>query len=194
MKTSHFLTALVALVGAAFVQPSLGAASVAKPVTMHISKDGTAYPALREALDSGSGAGLTSQKPYLIHLDTTEIDTGYIYFNVLGKPIVRSYSDTVGTMSFSVKDSTGTDTAAIRLYAYGNLRPDGRGTWFKVDSLDCKDLTTAELTGYKTCSKPILSTGNFALLAFRARNYLATSANRKSTIKDAVFITKRIDQ
>lgn len=185
MKTTHFLIALAFIAGATFAQPSRGIASVSNPFTIHLGNEGKAYPALREALDSG-----TAKRPYLIHLDTTEIDTAYIRFNVLEKPVF-SYADTLGTISFAVKDSTGTDTAAIRMYWYGNARPDGKGQWFKVDSLDCKDLTSTELSSYKTCSKVVTSTGGFSLLEFRARNYLASNANRKSTIKDAVFITKR---
>ncbi len=188
MKTIHFLIAMAALAGVSF-----GAASVKNPATIHMGNSGKAYPLLRESLDSGAGGGA---KPYLIHLDTAEIDTGYILFNVLTSPI-HLIVDTLGTVSITCKDSTGTDTSSVVLKWQGNPRCDGRGTWENVDSVTYIGATTATAnaptpasSSYSNKRAYVVNTGGFCLYKFYARNKLVGAVGQKPTCKDALLIER----
>lgn len=179
---------LILALGGAFAQPSRGPASVANPYVLDLqTMGGKVWPLLRESFDSGN-----SHKPYLIHLDTTEVDTGYMWINVLQRPIF-TWTDTVGVVSFTCKDSTGTDTIAIVLKWQGNTRPDGKGVWANVDSIELKDLAASGAAGqgvYRDTSKVVTTTGRYTMLRFFLRNKLASNANRKATCKDALFFTR----
>jgi hypothetical protein len=182
MKTLYsFLLAAVLLPAALF-----GAASVGSPKLIHLPDNGVALPILREALDSGKGS-------YLIQLDTSEVDTGYINIDVLDGQIY-SITDTVGLASFTCKDSTGTDTIAIVLKWQANPRPDGKGVWRNIDSLELKDLAASGAAGqgvYRDTNKVVVNTGGYSLFRFFLKNKLATNANRKATCKDAVLIRRK---
>lgn len=185
MKTLIKILTLAAVLPAAL----FAAASISSPALIHLSDmDGKATPLLREALDSGWGS-----KPYLIHLDTSEIDTGYVNFDVLTGQII-SIVDTLGVASFTCKDSTGTDTIAIVLKWQGNPRPDGKGVWRNIDSLELKDLGASGAAAqgvYRDTSKVVVNSGGYSRLRFFLRNKLATNANRKATCKDAVLIRRK---
>lgn len=183
-------TILKTLLSAVLLPAALfAAASVGSPALIHLSDlDGKATPLLREALDSGAGG-----KPYLIHMDTSEVDTGLVNFDVLSGQII-SITDTLGTASFTCKDSTGTDTIAVVLKWQGNPRVDGKGVWRNIDSLELKDLAASGAAGqgvYRDTSKAVVNTGGYSRLRFFLRNKLATNANRKATCKDAVLIRRK---
>lgn len=177
-----FMACLLALSSLAF-----GAASVKNPALVRLPDNGVAIPILRESLDSGS-----SGKPYLIHLDTSEIDTGYIILDILNSTIY-SIIDTVGVVSMTCRDSTGTDTIATMLKWQANTRPDGKGAWKNLDSLEQKDLGASGAAAqgiFRDTAKAVVLTGNYSALRFFLRNKLATNANRKSTCKDVMLIRR----
>ena len=70
----------------------------------------------------------------IVNLDTSEIDTSKYFYQLLEKPIVGAV-DTVGFVHFAFKDSSGTDSARVRIIWYGNARADGLGLWSKIDSV-----------------------------------------------------------
>lgn len=188
-KTIFSLGLLVLLaLGAAVAQPGRGPASVANPYTLDLFKmEGKLFPILRESFDSGS-----RHQPYLIHLDTGETDTGYIRVNLLQRPIF-TWTDTVGNVSLTCKDSTGTDTIAIILKWQGNTRPDGLGVWANLDSLELKDLAASGAAGqgvYRDTTKVLAVSGRYVLLRFLLRNKLLANVNRKATCKDVLFFTR----
>lgn len=181
----YFYSALLAL---AIMAGSLfGAASVGNPALVRLSDlDGKAQPILREALDSGRGS-------YLIHLDTSEVDTGYVHLDVLTGQIY-SIVDTIGSVSLTCKDSTGTDTIAIVLKWQGNPRVDGKGVWRNLDSLELKDLGASGATAqgvYRDTSKVVVNNGGYSRYRFFLRNKLATTAIRKATCKDVMLIRRK---
>jgi hypothetical protein len=165
------------------------AATVARPALVHLSDNGMAIPIMREALDSGTAGG---PKPYLIVLDTTEVDTGYINVDILPGSIY-SVTDTIGVVSYTCKDSTGTDTLAIVMKWQGNPRPDGKGVWANVDSTELKDLGASGAAGngvYTNKTAVVVNSGGYSLFRFFLKNKLAANANRKSTCKDALLIRR----
>jgi hypothetical protein len=182
MNKNPILLALFLL--PALLHAALG--TVGNPTLVHVSDQGIAQPVLRDALDSGKGS-------YLIHLDTSEVDTGVVNFDVLTGQIY-SITDTIGSVSFTCKDSTGTDTIAIVMKWQGNPRPDGRGVWRNIDSLELKDLGAASAAAqgiYRDTSKAVVNTGGYCRLRFFLRNKLASNVNRKATCKDAVLIRRK---
>ncbi len=180
-------TLVLALLPAAI----MGAATVQRPALVHLTDlDGKAQPILREALDSGSSGG---PKPYLIQLDTSEVDTGLININVLDGQIY-SIADTIGVASLTCKDSTGTDTIAIVLKWQGNPRADGRGVWRNLDSLELKDLGASGNAAqgvYRDTTKAVVNNGGYSLYRFFLRNKLASNVNRKATCKDVMLIRRK---
>lgn len=185
MKT--LILIIILGLGAAIAAPfSNYPASVANPQVLYLDNIGIDIPALRETLDSGKG------NPYSIVLDTLETDTGYVEFNLLRKPIF-THTDTLGTLSFTCKDSTGTDTLAIIGKWMGNPRCDGKGKWDNVDSTELKDLGASGNAAqgvYTTKRAYVVNTGGFCLYRFFLRNKLNANANRKSTCKDVIFSSR----
>lgn len=195
MKKTLLSLLIIGTAAIAFGQPSRGPASVKNPVLKHLGNDGQAHTTQREALDSGSGS---AAKPYLIHLDTTEIDTGYVLFHVLNSPIY-AINDTLGVFSFTCKDSTGADTTNVIGKWTASPRCDGKGVFENLDSVTYKGATSAVAeagtpisSSYTNKRAYVVNTGGFCSYRFYLRNPLTGgSGARKATCKDAVFIERR---
>lgn len=97
-----------------------------------------------------------------VNLDTSEIDTGYFYFDLTDKP-VSGVLDTVGWLHFSHKDSTGSDSDRVRVIWYGNSRADGGATWTKIDSVTASGSGVTTFTA-ATPTAVINSKGYMALM------------------------------
>jgi hypothetical protein len=169
-------------------------ATVGKPALVHLNETGSAYPTQRESFDSAVGGG--ASKPYLIHIDTSEIDTGLQLFHVLGSPVLTA-TDTIGVFSFTCKDSTGSDTVNVVAKWQGNPRCDGAGKWDNIDSVTYVGATSATAnvpipasSSYANKSKVVVNTGGYCAYRFYLRNPMTTAA-RKATCKDAVLIHRR---
>lgn len=190
MKKIAFI--MLAFLGIAFALPGQdrnGPASVTNPVLLHLTNLGQVQPLLRESFDSST----TTHGTYVINLDTGEIDTGFIHLDILGAPIF-TITDTLGSVGFTCKDSTGTDTIAVILKWQGNARLDGKGVWRNIDSLELKDLGASGAAAqgvYRDTTKYLVNTGGFSRFRFFLRNKLLTNANRKATCKDAYFMRRQ---
>lgn len=182
MKIKTLLFALLVLALPEFI---LALGTPAKPTMLHLDNRGTVLPILRDGLDSGTGKGR-----YLIHLDTGEVDTGVILLNILGRPI-KSYTDTIGALSISFRDSNGTDTNSVVLKWQGNSLPDGKGVWVNMDSITCTVPTTNTAGNWLARrGLVVVDSAKYTAIRFFARNALGSSVNRKSSIKDAVLISR----
>jgi hypothetical protein len=133
----------------------------------------------------GSSSSTIPTPGSIINLDTSEVDTAYYFYDLLGKPVV-SLTDTVGFISLAVKDSTGTDSAAARIVWYGNNRADGKGTWVLIDSVTKGP--TASASSYANMTQtPVINSLGYMALMFVLKNPLHASVAQKCTVKDAYF-------
>lgn len=121
----------------------------------------------------------------LIYLDTSEVDTAYYFYDLIGKPII-SITDTIGFVSLAVKDSTGTDSAAAKIVWYGNTRSDGLGIWNAIDSVT-KGPTASASTYSQMASTPVINSKGYAAIMFTLVNPLHAAVAQKCVVKDPMF-------
>jgi hypothetical protein len=183
-KTMKFKNLLFALLVLALPEFILALGTPAKPSLLNLGNNGSVLPILRDGLDSGRSGR------YLIHLDTMEVDTGVVLLNILGRPI-KSYTDTIGTLSISFRDSNGTDTNSIVLKWQGNALPKGDGAWVNMDSITCT-VPTSNASGNWITRRGlvVVDSAKYTAIRFFARNALGSSVGRKASIKDAVLISR----
>lgn len=178
MKTAYLFLTLLVLAAGAF------GATVSTPALKHLANEGVSHAATRDNAST------------VVYLDTSEIDTGHVIFNVLGSPIF-THVDTVGVFSFACKDSTGTDTLNIIGKWQGNPRCEpGAGVWENVDSVTYVGATAAGASAsvpssasYANKSKVVVNNGGYCRFRFFFRNPFTTAA-RKAVCKDAVLIER----
>lgn len=120
-----------------------------------------------------------------VNLDTSEIDTSYYFYDLIDKP-TTSHTDTVGWVHFSVKDSTGSDSAAARVVWWGNSRSDGLGVWSQIDSVTKGPTGSATVYAAATPTAVINSKGYMAI-RFTLSNPLHFAVAQKCVVKDIVF-------
>lgn len=133
----------------------------------------------------GTSSSREPQQSSLIYLDTMEVDTSYFFYDLIDKPVV-SLTDTVGFVSFAVKDSVGTDSAAARVVWWGNSRSDGKGTWSLIDSVT-KGPTGSATTYAAATPTPVVNSKGYAAIMFTLRNPLLTAVAQKCVVKDVML-------
>ncbi len=150
------------------------AASAYSQTVVNLENKGSAYPVISSSFGE-------------INLDTMELNTGSVVFNLSGSPVV-SMLDTIGTASMWCRDSSGTDTTAVVLKWQGNSRPDGKATWENIDSVEVKDITSTLTVGKAAVVNS--NTKAYQAIRFIIRNKLGTAVGRKAMCKD-VLLSKR---
>lgn len=120
-----------------------------------------------------------------INLDTSEIDTSYFFYDLTDKPML-AVVDTVGFVSFAVKDSVGTDSAAAKVIWYGNTRADGLGIWNAIDSVT-KGPTASASAYAQATSTPVVNSVGYMAIMFTLTNPLHFAVAQKCTVKDTRF-------
>lgn len=119
----------------------------------------------------------------IVNLDTSEIDTSYYGYNLIGKPILGNL-DTLGFLHFDFKDSTGTDSARVRVIWYGNSRPDGQGTWNKIDSVTA---SAASASAYASATPTaVVNSKGYQAFMFTIGNPSNSAVGLKSVAKNIV--------
>lgn len=118
-----------------------------------------------------------------VYLDTMEVDTSKYVYRLTDKP-VWAIVDTIGYVHFACKDSTGTDTLAIKLKWQGNALADGSGVWANIDSVTLKDLgasgNAAQGVLTNATATPVVNSKAYMSIRFMFTNILGSNANRKS--------------
>jgi hypothetical protein len=122
----------------------------------------------------------------VLNLDTSEIDTGYYFYQLLDKPITGSV-DTVGYLHFAAKDSSGTDSARVRVIWYGNSRVDGLGIWTKIDSVTYSATSTAASAWAAGTPTPVVNSKAYSAFMFTVGNPSNSAVALKSAAKDIVL-------
>jgi hypothetical protein len=130
----------------------------------------------------GSSSSTQPAASSLIYLDTSEVDTAYYFYDLIDKPVV-SLTDTVGWVSFAVKDSVGTDSAAAKVVWYGNNRSDGLGIWTAIDSVT-KGPTASASSYAAVAPAAVVNSKGYAALMFTLVNPLHAAVAQKCVVKD----------
>lgn len=132
----------------------------------------------------GSQRNTAPNRDAIVNLDTSEIDTSYYGYNLLDKPILGNL-DTVGFVHFDFKDSTGSDSARVRVIWYGNSRPDGLGTWSKIDSVTA---AAASASSYAASTPTaVVNSKRYQALMFTIGNPSNSAVGLKSVAKNIVL-------
>lgn len=121
-----------------------------------------------------------------VNLDTSEIDTSYYTYDLIGKPVV-SLTDTVGWLHYAYKDSTGTDSCRVRIIWYGNSRPDGLGIWSKIDSITASATSTAASSYQAATPTAVVNSKGYSALMFTIGNPSNSAVGLKSAAKDVIL-------
>lgn len=119
-------------------------------------------------------------------IDTSEVDTSTVYFNLIDDPFTH-YGDTLGQVFMRCDDSAGTDTVGGRLIWEGNPRTDGKQLWERIDSV-----AILAGTGVETLtSKAVVNAKRFMSIRFLLRNQLLPAAGKKTVCRDITLNLQR---
>ena len=120
----------------------------------------------------------------VVNLDTSEIDTSYYGYNLIEKPILGN-TDTLGFLHFDFKDSVGSDSARVRVIWYGNSRPDGLGTWVKIDSVTAAAATASNYAAATPTA--VVNARRYSAFMFTIGNPSTSAVGLKSVAKNIVL-------
>lgn len=132
----------------------------------------------------GSLRNTVPNRDAIVNLDTSEIDTSYYGYNLLSKPIIGN-TDTLGFLHFDFKDSTGSDSARVRVIWYGNSRPDGLGTWNKIDSVTASAATASSYAS--VAPAVVVNSKSYMAVMFTIGNPSNSAVALKSVAKNIVL-------